>query len=77
MPVKIDADLRTRIVDAARKAVLEQGWPFSEPIDVESSNEDGDAVWIVTSNYMSRGRNAKVVLKQSDCSVKRAGYLAR
>ena len=73
----INPDLRNRIVDQARALAVERGWSFNEPIDVTPGTEDGEAVWIVTSNYMSLGRNAKVVLRQADHSLKRAGYLPR
>ena len=77
MPVTINPDLRNRIVDQARALAVERGWSFNEPIDVTSGTEDGEPVWIVTSNYMSLGRNVKIALRQADHSLKRAGYLPR
>ncbi len=63
--------------DLDKAAAAERGWSFIEPIDVTSSIEDGDPVWIINSNYMSRGQNVIVVLRQSDHSRMRAAFRHR
>jgi hypothetical protein len=73
----IDPDLRDQLISKARALAEERGWTWREPIEIAASSEEGEAVWILRSNSLMRGQNARIVLRQADHSLVRAGYLSR
>ncbi len=73
----IDPHLRDQLISQGRALAEERGWTWREPVEVTTSTEEGEAVWILRSNFLMRGQNARIVLRQSDHSLVRAGYLPR
>ncbi len=72
-----DAALRAQLIEAARTVATERGWVWREPVEVVSGAEGGEAVWIVSTNVMTRGTNVRILLRRSDGSLVRAANLPR
>ena len=70
-------ELKAKIIEAARKAAEERGWPWIAPFDVSASLQKGEPVWDVRTNIRSRGQNVRVSLRQSDLAVVHTGFLPR
>lgn len=73
----LDDALRAQLIDLARKLATERGWTWLDPVTVTSAAHRDQPVWIIQTNILSRGRNVRVVLRQSDHAVVEAGYLPR
>jgi hypothetical protein len=73
----LDSKIRDQIIHDARRFAVEHGWNLEEPIDIRTGSEAGHSVWVVQSNYLSIGRNVRIVLNQVDHSLVRAAYLPR
>jgi hypothetical protein len=72
-----DDTLRAQLISRAQKLAEERGWTWLDPVEVTSAAHRGHPVWIIRTNAVSRGRNARIVLRQSDHAVIQAGYLSR
>jgi hypothetical protein len=77
MHMDVEPELRDQLLKVARALAGERGWPWDEPIDVSASAEGGEPVWLISSNYFSRGAKVVIVLRRSDKSLVRAGFLPR
>ncbi len=75
--IKLDAELRDKLIGQARKLADERGWTWREPVEVTSGLERGDPVWVICTNVLMRGTNVRVVLRKVDFSVVHAGFLPR
>jgi hypothetical protein len=73
----LDFKLREQLIEYARNLAHERGWAWLDPVEVSSGAEQGESVWIIRSNVLSRGRNVHVSVRQSDHSLIRAGFLPR
>jgi hypothetical protein len=70
-------ELRDRLLEIARKAAIDRGWPWSEPVDVRLSQAAPRRVWLVHSDYLSRGSNVIVLIREDDLAVLDATFLPR
>lgn len=57
----------------ARRICQEQGWPFLEPVEVESENGN----WFVTTNSKARGCNALITVSKSTGETVEIGFAPR
>jgi hypothetical protein len=69
---------REKLLEVARKVADACGWPWLEPvqIDLESRAVEG-RTWAVRTNVQRRGMNIRIVIRESDFRVVRAGYSPR
>jgi hypothetical protein len=73
----VEPELRDQLIECARVLASDRGWPWREPVEVTAGAEGGEPVWFVNSNYLMRGANVRIVLRRSDHSLVRAGFLPR
>lgn len=73
----LEPKLRNQLIECARDLSIDRGWPWREPVAVTAGTEGEEPVWIVDSNYLMRGANIRIVLRRSDHSLVRAGFLPR
>jgi hypothetical protein len=73
----IDILLRDRLIEQGRKLTEDRGWPWLDPVEVTTGIDRSERVWIIRTNVLMLGRNVRIVLRQSDCTVKQAGYMPR
>ncbi len=73
----LDPKVCDQLTEYARNLASERGWPWHEPVEVTGAAEGGEAVWIVRTNVRMRGQNVVIVLRRSDHSLVRAGFLPR
>jgi hypothetical protein len=72
-----DLELRAKLLDTAREVAAEHGWPWQEPIEVNSAAFKGEGVWEVVTNRMVRGAGVRVLIRRSDGQVVHSGFLSR
>jgi len=77
MSVTPDETLRAEIIEYAQQLAQKHGWTWLEPVEVVAGAESGEPVWTVRSNAGMRGANVRIVLRRSDRSLVRAGFLPR
>ncbi len=73
----LDSSLRDDLLRQARKLADERGWTWREPVEVTSRADRGEPVWVIRTNILMRSPSVRIVLRQSDLAVIRAGYLPR
>ena len=73
----LDPNLRDQLIDKARQLAAERGWTWREPVEVTAAAERGEPVWVVHTNVLMRSPSVRIVLRQSDHGLVRAGYLPR
>jgi hypothetical protein len=73
----LDPNLRDQLVEQARRLAEERGWTWREPVEVNSAIDRGEAVWVVRSNALMKSPSVRIVVRQSDRALVRAGYLPR
>jgi hypothetical protein len=67
-----------RIVETAKAFVSEWSWPWLEPVDVQLARAQvGERAWSVRTNIHARGRNVRLLIRESDLSVIESAYLPR
>jgi len=69
---------RDKLLEVARNVATACGWPWLEPVEIAlESAAPGDRTWLVHTNYQRRGMNIRIVIREADFRVVRAGYLPR
>jgi len=70
--------VQQRIIEVARAFVDSQSWPWLEPIDIQLERaQPGQRAWSVRTNVHSRGRNVRLLIRESDMAVIESGFLPR
>lgn len=73
-----DSEIRSRMVELARKHAEERGWPWRTPVEVKLTRADPkDRRWTVRTNALAVGMNVRVVVREDDFTIVESGYLAR
>ena len=72
-----DLELRAKLMETARQVAVERGWPWEEPIEVNSAAFKGEGVWEVATNRRVRGASVRVLIRRSDGQVVHSGFLSR
>lgn len=73
----LDAALRDRLIEQARRLASERGWVWNDPVEVDAGLQGGEPVWVIRTNVSMLGMNVRVVLRQADLALVEAGYLPR
>ncbi len=71
---------RDKLLEVAQKvAAYACGWPWLEPVEIalESAGAPDDRTWLVHTNCQRRGMNIRIVIREADFRVVRAGFLPR
>lgn len=67
-----------RLVEIARGVATDRGWPWLEPVEIDRESQSADGVvWLVRTNYMKRGMNIRISIREPDFVVVSAHFLPR
>ncbi len=67
-----------QILKAAKAFVADQSWPWIEPVEIQPQpTPSGDRAWSVRTNLYARGRNVRLLIRESDLAVIESAYLPR
>lgn len=70
--------IEERILEVAKSFVADKSWPWIEPIEVRlTPMPSGEKAWSVRTNILNRGRNVRLVVRESDFAVIDFAYLPR
>jgi hypothetical protein len=70
--------IKEQIIKVAKSFVSDQSWPWIEPVEVQlRSLPSGEKVWSVRTNMYAKGRNVRLIIRESDFSVVDSAYLPR
>jgi len=67
-----------RLLEIARGVATERGWPWLEPVEIDSeSRSSAGVVWLVRTNCSKRGMNIRISIREPDFVVVSAHFLPR
>jgi hypothetical protein len=71
-------EVREKVLASAKAHAESQDWPWLTPVEVTLTRAvPTDRQWTVKTNAFAVGRNARIVVRESDMSIVDAGFLAR
>lgn len=66
------------ILEVAKSFIADKSWPWIEPIDIRLMlMPSGEKAWSVRTNILNRGRNVRLLVRESDFAVIDFAYLPR
>lgn len=69
--------IEERILEVAKSFIADKSWPWLEPVRIESMLRSGEKAWRVRTNIRCRGRNVRLLIRESDFAVIESGYMPR
>jgi len=73
-----DNELHSRLLQAARTYADKHDWPWLEPVQLTLTQAaPGNRIWSVRTNALAVGMNIRLHIRESDCTVVEAAFLAR
>ena len=70
--------IKEQILEVAKAFVTDQSWPWIEPVEVLlRPMPSGEKAWSVRTNVYAKGRNVRLLIRESDFSVIDFAYLPR
>ena len=71
-------ETRQKFIAVGKAVAAAQGWPWIEPVEVRLDRTTSDQrFWTIRTNASSRGRNIRLLIRESDLAVIEAAFLPR
>lgn len=70
--------IEEHILEIAKSFATDKSWPWIEPVELRLTfMPSGEKAWSVRTNILNRGRNVRLLVRESDFSVLDFAYLPR
>jgi len=71
-------ETRRKFIVVGKAVAAARGWPWIEPVEVRLDRTTSDQrFWTIRTNALSKGRNIRLLIRESDLAVIEAAFLPR
>jgi len=71
-------ETRQKLIAVGKAVAADQGWPWIDPVEVRLDRTTSDQrFWSIHTNALSRGRNIRLLIRESDLAVIEVAFLPR